>query len=185
MMGKVLDETSRVVDNIQPDQLSNPSPCEEWTVRDVLNHVTGGATLFTACVRDGAVSDERYGELMGGDNLGDDYLGAFHHAADDAMSAFAEPGAMDKMVKLPFGEMPAGQALTIAIFDVTVHTWDLARGTGQSTELDSEVLDAAWDISHQMVSPELRATGLYGEDLDVADDLPLQDRLAAFVGRAP
>ena len=50
MIGKVLDETNRVVDGIEPSQLDNPSPCDEWTVRDVLNHLTSGATMFAVCV---------------------------------------------------------------------------------------------------------------------------------------
>ena len=87
----------------------------------------------------GRVSDEQLGELMAGDNLGDDYKGAFHRAADDANDAFDDPGAMDRIVKLPFGEMPAGMAVNIAIFDVATHAWDLAKATGQSTDLDPEV----------------------------------------------
>ena len=46
-----------------------------WTVRDVLNHITGGAEMFALCVRDGSVPDEKLGELMTGDNLGNDYKG--------------------------------------------------------------------------------------------------------------
>ena len=45
-MGKVLRETQRIVDHIEPSQLDDPTPCSEWTVRDLLNHVTGGAEMF-------------------------------------------------------------------------------------------------------------------------------------------
>jgi uncharacterized protein (TIGR03086 family) len=131
------------------------------------------------------VSDEQYGALLTGDNLGDDYKGSFRRATDDAMDAFAQPGAMEKVVKLPFGEMPAGQAVGIAIFDVTTHAWDLARGSGQDVDIDPEVLEAAWEISHQMLSPELRSLGIFGPEVEVSDDLPLQDRLAAYTGRTP
>src|SRR5882757_6328458 len=124
-MHRVLAETTRVVGNIDPGQLDNPSPCTGWTVRDVLNHITGGATMFGLCVRDGEVADSKLGELMAGDNLGTDFQGSWTRAAADAEAAFALPGAMDRIVKLPFGEMPAGLALNIAIFDVTTHAWDL------------------------------------------------------------
>ena len=83
-MRRVIELTGEVVDNIEPDQLDNPSPCAGWTVRDVLNHVTGGAEMFALCVRDGSIPDERAGELMTGDRLGDDYKGSFHRAADAA-----------------------------------------------------------------------------------------------------
>jgi uncharacterized protein (TIGR03086 family) len=184
MMGKVLDETNRVVGGIEPSQLDNPSPCDEWTVRDVLNHVTSGATMFAVCVRDGSISDERLGELMTGDSLGTDYKGSFRAASTAAMDAFAEPGAAEKMVKLPFGEMPAGVAINIAIFDVATHTWDLAKGTGQTMQLDPEVLGAAYELAQAMI-PDMRAGGLVGEEVIVAVDAPMEDRLAGLAGRTP
>ena len=183
MIGKVLDETNRVVDGIEPSQLDNPSPCDEWTVRDVLNHVTSGATMFVVCVRDGAISDEQLGALMVSDNLGTDYKGAFRDASRPR-SAFDEPGAADKMVKLPFGEMPAGMAINIAIFDVATHTWDLAKSTGQQMQLDPEVLAAAYELAQAMI-PNMRADGLVGEEVIVAVDAPMEDRLAGLAGRTP
>jgi uncharacterized protein (TIGR03086 family) len=185
MMGKVLDETQRVVDNIEPSQLGDPSPCAEWTVRDVLNHITGGADMFAIAARDGRVPDEQLGRLLAGDNLGDDYKGAFRAAASRAMAAFAPPGVLEKVVTLPFGEMPAGVALDIAIFDVTTHAWDLAKATGQSTALDPEVLGTALELAQGMLSDEYRAMGLFGPAVDVPADAPAQDRLAAFAGRTP
>jgi uncharacterized protein (TIGR03086 family) len=184
-MHRVLGETTRVVGNIEPDQLDNPSPCTEWTVRDVLNHITGGATMFGLCVRDGDVPDETLGALMTGDNLGTDYKGAWTRAADDAEASFAIPGAMDRIVKLPFGEMPAGMALNIAIFDVTTHAWDLAKATGQSTELDPEVAGIAYQVAQTMLSDDLRAAGMFGQPVAVSEDAPMADRLAGLAGRTP
>jgi len=185
MMNKVLGETSRIVDGIEPDQLDNPTPCEGWTVRDVLNHITGGAEMFTIAVTEGKVPDEKLGQLMVGDNLGSDYKAAFAAASDRAQQAFGAPGVAEKMVTLPFGEMPAGVAVNFAIFDVTTHTWDLAKGTGQGTDLDPEVLGAALDAAQMMLNDDFRALGLFGEPVPVADDAPMQDRLAGITGRTP
>src|SRR3954465_6532481 len=101
LLQRVVDETSRVVDHVSDAQMSNPSPCEGWTVRDVLNHITGGATMFAISAEQGAVPDEVLGRLMGGDNLGDDPKGAWIVAANRAMLAFEQPGVLDKTVKLP------------------------------------------------------------------------------------
>jgi uncharacterized protein (TIGR03086 family) len=136
-------------------------------------------------VRDGDVSDERLGELLTGDNLGADYKASFAAAAADAEAAFAIPGAMDRMVKLPFGEMPAGMAVNIAIFDVTTHAWDLARATGQDVEIDPEVAALAYEVAQGMLSDDMRATGLFGPSVSVSDDAPMCDRLAALAGRTP
>jgi uncharacterized protein (TIGR03086 family) len=184
-MSKVIAETKRVVDGIEPSQLENPTPCEAWTVRDVLNHVIGGAEMFGISVREGSVPDEKLQELMTGDNLGADYKAAFSRAAADAEAAFQLPGAMDRIVKLPFGEMPAPMALNIAIFDVTTHAWDLAKATGQSTDLDPEVSAIAYEVASAMLSDDLRATGLYGTAVDVPETAPMADRLAGLAGRTP
>jgi uncharacterized protein (TIGR03086 family) len=184
-MHQVIVETSRVVENIGPAQLDNPSPCDEWTVRDVLNHITGGATMFGLCVRDGNVPDEKLGALMTGDNLGTDYKGAWTRAAADAEASFAIPGAMDKIVKLPFGEMPAGMALNIAIFDVLTHAWDMAKATGQSTDFDPKVSAAAYAIAQNMLSDDMRNSGIFGPQVAVAEDAPVVDRLVGLAGRTP
>jgi uncharacterized protein (TIGR03086 family) len=185
MMQRVLGEAQRIVDGIDASQLDRPTPCGDWDVRGVLNHVTGGADMFAVCVEEGRIADERLVELISGDNLGDDFKGSFAAAAKRAMGAFERPGAADKQVTLPFGEMPAGVAMRIAIFDVTVHTWDLAKATGQSTALDPEVLGAALEVGQQMLSPEMRASGLFGPEVAVAAGAPLQDRVAALAGRTP
>ena len=181
-MRQVIAETSRIVEGISPDQLDNPTGCTEWTVRDILNHVTGGSIMFAECVEDGAIPDERLGQLLGGDNLGDDYKGAFRAASQRAITAFDLPGVLDKPVKLPFGEMPAGIALQIAVFDVTTHACDLAKATGQEVK-DQAVLDAALEAGQQMIGPEMRGTGLFSEAVECPSDASPMDKLLAFAGR--
>lgn len=126
LLQRVVDETTRVVDQLTDDQMVQPSPCEGWTVRDVVNHITGGSTMFALSVEQGSVPDDVMGQLMGGDNLGDDAKGAWHAASAKAMRAFAEPGVLEKAVTLPFGDMPASAALSIAVFDVLTHAVDIA-----------------------------------------------------------
>src|SRR5690242_21908043 len=107
--------------NISPAQLAEPTLCTEWTVKDLINHMVSGSTMFAVSVEEGSVPDEMLGQLMGGDNVGDDPQGAWATSSKRAMAAFQSPGAMEKTVKLPFGEMPAAIALNIAIFDVATH----------------------------------------------------------------
>jgi uncharacterized protein (TIGR03086 family) len=182
LMERVLDQTGRVIQNIGPDQLGNATPCTEWSVRDVINHLAGGATMFSVCVEEGAISDEQFGQLMTGDNLGDDYKGAYDAAAKRARLAFSQEGALEKMVKLPFGEMPAGIALNIAVFDVLTHGCDLAKATGQPVD-DTELLETALAVGRQMIGPELRAPGFFDPEQPVADDASPSDKLLAFAGR--
>lgn len=182
LLQRVVDETTQVVNDVSDEQMANPSPCEGWTVRDVLNHITGGATMFAISAEQGSVPDEMLGQLMGGDNLGDDPKGAWQVAASRAMLAFEQPGALEKTVKLPFGEMPGGVALNIAVFDVLTHGVDIARATGQCVD-DAELIETALVFGRQMIGPELRIPGVFDPEQPIAADAPAEDRLLAFAGR--
>jgi len=181
-MDRVLDRANAVVAAVDPGQLGNATPCSEWTVRDVINHVTGGSTMFAVCVEEGSVPDALLGQLMGGDNLGDDYKGAFQAATARAQAAFRSEGALDKMVKLPFGEMPAGIALNIAVMDVMTHAVDIARSTGQSIN-DDELLETALQIGRQLITEELRTPGVFDAEQPCPEGASAEDKLLAFAGR--
>ncbi len=182
-VGRIIDESRRLVDGMTPEQLGNKTLCTDWTVRDVLNHITGGATYFARVAEEGSVPDEEVGQLLGGgDNLGDDYKAAFHTAADRTTAAFSQPGVLEKRVKLPFGEMPAGVALNIAIFDVSTHNCDIAEATGQQIQ-DTEVLRTALDVGRQVVQPEMRTPGFFDAEQPCSEDATPDQRLLAFAGR--
>ena len=181
LLQRVVDETTRVVGNVTPDQLGNGTPCTEWTVRDIVNHITGGATMFAISAEQGSVPEDQIGQLMGGDNLGSDYKGAWGTAAKRAMSAF-DGLDLSQMVTLPFGEMPAGIALNIAVFDVATHAVDLAESTGQEIA-DTDLLETALSFGKQMMGPEWRENGLFGPEQPCPDDAPVTQRLLAFSGR--
>ncbi len=181
---RVVNELRRVVAGIKPEQMSAPTPCSAWDVRGVVNHVTGGSMMFAECVENGAISDEEFGRLMSTDLVGDQPSAVFGAAADRAVAAFGQPGALERMVTLPFGTMPAGVAANIAVFDLTVHALDLAHATGQSQALDPDVLHAGWEAAQAMLSPELRAAGMFAEAQPCADDAPLAQRLMAYAGRS-
>ena len=179
---QVVAELQRVVDGVQPDQLSNATGCTEWTVRDILNHITGGSIMFAECVEQGSIPDERLGQLIGGDNLGDDPKGAWSTAGKRAIAAFNLPGVMEKTVSLPFGDMPGAVALNIAIFDVATHACDLAHATGQTVD-DTEMLEGALAMGKQMDGPQLRQPGVIGDEQQAPADAPIAQRLLAFAGR--
>ena len=181
-INRVLDCTERVVDNVEPSQLGNATPCTEWTVRDVINHITGGGIMFAESVELGSVPDDRLGQLMGGDNLGDDYKGAFHVMSARVRESFGLPGALDKMVKLPFGEMPAGVALNIAVMDVMTHCCDIAQATGQKIE-DEDILAIALEVGHQLITEDFRQPGVFNAEKPAPPNATPAEKLLAFAGR--
>jgi uncharacterized protein (TIGR03086 family) len=183
LMKQVIASTDKVVKGTEPSQLGLPSPCTEWTVRDVINHITGGATMFAVCVEEGSVPDDLLGKLMGDDNLGDDYVGAWEAASTRAIAAFESPGALEKQVSLPFGEMPAGVALNIAVFDVLTHAADIATATNQTID-DSALVETALEIGQQMIGPDLRVPGVFNAEQPAPQGATPTVRLLAFAGRS-
>ncbi|HUO49150.1 MAG TPA: TIGR03086 family metal-binding protein [Acidimicrobiales bacterium] len=182
MMKQVVASTDKVVRGTSPEQLGLSSPCTEWTVRDVINHITGGATMFAVCVEEGSVPDDLLGRLMAGDNLGDDYVTSWEVAATRAIAAFDAPGALDKTVALPFGTMPAGIALNIAIFDVLTHAADIAEATGQTLD-NAALIETALEVGHQMIGPDLRVPGVFEPEQPAPEGASPMEQLLAFAGR--
>ena len=182
LLTRVVSTTSSLIDGLTDAQLAAASPCAGWSVRDVVNHITGGATMFAISAEQGSVSDEMIGQLLSGDNLGSDPKGAWKAAAARAMAAFSDASVLEKTVKLPFGEMPGGVALTIAVFDVATHACDIAKATG-ATIADTELLETALGVGKEMIGPEMRSPGLFDAEVPVADSAPIATRLLAFAGR--
>ncbi len=127
--------------------------------------------------------DDELARLVGGDQLGADPLGAWRTAAARALAAFERPGALERDVALPFGEMPGAAALGIAVFDVLTHAVDIASATGQHVT-DTSLIETALGMGERMVGPELRVPGVFEPAQPVAADAPAETRLLAFAGRA-
>src|SRR3954469_21913473 len=121
-------EFARRLREIAPGDWDRPTPCEGWTVRDLVVHVMVGQRMAALLVRGG--SREEAEALFDGATLPEDVLGAFNAGADDQAAAFAEDGAMDRIAAHPAGDFPVGVLLGLRITDATLHTWDLARAIG-------------------------------------------------------
>src|SRR5438309_9097768 len=119
---KAMASTAGVLANVKADQLDDATPCASWKVRDLINHVVGGATFF-------AVTAETGDAPTGGpptDFAAGDFKAAYGEGSRRAVAAFRSEGAMEKMMNLPFGQMPGAIFVNIAATDAYIHGWDLA-----------------------------------------------------------
>ncbi|MFI0215033.1 TIGR03086 family metal-binding protein [Streptomyces lydicus] len=114
---------------VRDDRWDGPTPCSEWSVRDLVNHLTAEQLWVPRLVRDGATLAE-VGRDFDGDVLGDDPVAAWDRAAVAAVAAFAERGALGRTVQLSYGSGPAAAYCTQLTADAVVHSWDLSRATG-------------------------------------------------------
>ena len=181
VLRRAVDEITRIVDGLDESDLAKQTPCTEWKVRDLLNHITGGATMFAVSAEQGSVPDDVMA-AMGGDSLGDDFKGAWKAASARALSAFDDPAVMERNLTLPFGEMPGAMALAVAAADVSTHLCDLSKTTGEPVK-DDELLDAALTLGQQVIQPGFRMPGVFDAERPCSDDAPMVDRILAFAGR--
>ncbi|WP_344772568.1 TIGR03086 family metal-binding protein [Nocardioides panacisoli] len=161
------------------DAWSGPTPCEDWTVRELVNHVTG-ENLWAPPLFDGATIEE-VGDRFDGDLLGEDPAAAARAAADDAVAA-ADRVAADGTVHLSFGETPVEEYLAQLAADHLVHAWDLAAATGGDRRFDPDLVAAvaSWFADREEL---YRSAGAIGPA--AAGTTDPQDDLIARFGRDP
>lgn len=169
-----------LVERTRADQLDNPTPCTDWKVRDLLNHVIGGGHMFAAGLRGEPLPDGGPTDLVG-----DDHRAAFQASIDGFSTALATTNDLEKPVTLPFGTLPTVAALQLAAGDLLVHSWDLATATGQPFDPPVEFVEASYRFFQVAVNDDLRAAGLFDQPVPVADDAPPLDKLLAHAGRRP
>lgn len=129
-------------------QWTRPTPCTDWNVRALVNHVTQGNLNYVRLL--GGASAAEFLRMRDEDALGDDPLGAFLASVDRAVAAFAEPDALRRVVDHPSGALPGLQAVAVRTTDTAVHTWDLARAIGADDALDPSLLSWIDDNIHQI-----------------------------------
>lgn len=155
-----------------------PSPVSEWAARDVVRHLVEWLPGFLA-----SGSDVR---LPAGPSPDEDPVGAWQAHADAVQAVLDDPETPGRtFTNRHTGEHPLDRAIDqFYTSDVFMHTWDLARASGQEPGLDPDTC-AEMLAGMEPLDEMLRASGQYGPKVEAADDLSAQDRLMAFVGRDP
>ncbi|MBV9664124.1 MAG: TIGR03086 family protein [Actinobacteria bacterium] len=179
---QALAATGRLVAQVKPDQMGRATPCEGWDVRTLLNHVVGGNWWVQELA--GGKTIEEVGDRLDGDVLGDDPAGAYDASAAAAAAAFRAPGAMDASCAVSYGPVPGAVYAGHRFVDVLIHGWDLAKGTGQDTTLDPDLVAACWTV----VEPQaalLQSSGAFDTDVAAPEGADPQTRLLAALGRRP
>ena len=177
---QALEHTGRYVAGVKAGQWGAPTPDAEWDVRQLLNHVVSG-NFWVSPLVEGKTIDE-VGDRYDGDLLGDDPVAAYQQSAKDAAAAVNAPGAMQAPCAVSYGPVPGEIYAGHRFIDVLIHGWDLAKATGQDTNLPADLVEACFEI----VEPQkdlLAASGMFGSDVKVPDGADRQTRLLAELGR--
>ncbi|MFI9202379.1 TIGR03086 family metal-binding protein [Streptomyces sp. NPDC053048] len=180
--GEALDLFTDRVHAIRPGQWDDPTPCTEWTVRDLVNHLAV-EQLWVPPMLEGATIEE-VGDGFEGDRLGDDPVDTWDRAADAAREAFHARGALDRTVNLSYGPSTAHSYCAQMISDLVVHAWDLSRAIGA----DEHPSKALVDFTRHEVEPyadDLSASGLFAAPVQPPPGADSWQRLLARLGRQP
>jgi uncharacterized protein (TIGR03086 family) len=167
------DRAVAVVEAVRRDQLEWPTPCSEWSVQQLIDHLVGGAEYLLAAAT-GLGSVPSYGAPAT----------AYRPCVSRVLTALELPGAMERVCVSPLGfEWSVAEAVAGTFMDVLIHTWDLARATGQDERLDADLVEAC----AAMFLPEMprrgREAGIVGPEVLLGEGASAQDRLLAAMGR--
>jgi uncharacterized protein (TIGR03086 family) len=171
-----------------PDELLDaPTPCPAYTLGDLVEHVGGAASAFTgAAVKDLGDATSQ-GPSGNASRLGDDWRTRIPRDLAALADAWRDPDAWTGMTKAGGVDLPGEVAGLVALDEIVVHGWDVARATGQAYDCDTPSLEAVNAFVSQFSEPgqeEARA-GLFGPVVEVPDDAPLLDRVIGLTGRDP
>lgn len=162
-----------VMAGVRPEQLSGSTPCSEWTVQQLMDHMVGGTDYLSASL-DGTPPHPRSGATVADYRTG----------ISQVLTGLQAPGALDRTCLSPLNfEWSVGQAVAGTFMDHLIHTWDLATATGQEASLDPELVEAC-TVMFLPAMPEMgRASGLVGPAVEVAAGASPQVRLLGAMGR--
>lgn len=170
LMKSATERTADVVRAVREEQLGLPTPCAEFDVKALINHLEGAADLFESLARKGPKVEQG------------PYAGDFPERAERTLAAWSQPEAWEGTS--PAMGMPMPVLAQMYFVDVAVHGWDLAKATGQKYEPDADEL-AQLQRSIESLAEGGREHGVFGPPVTVPDDAPLFDRLLGVIGRDP
>lgn len=177
---RVVAEVDRRVSRIDADAWHRPTPCSEWDVHALLNHMAGECAWIPPLLAGRTIAD--VGDEVPDDVLGDDPQTAWQRFAEEALVAAEAPGVLTRTVHLSFGDATGADYLSEVATDLTIHAWDLARAIGADEQLPGDLVERAYELVDPHID-EWRDAGFFGEPVEVPDDVDRQTRLLAMVGR--
>ncbi|MGW2200748.1 TIGR03086 family metal-binding protein [Streptomyces sp. NPDC001774] len=183
-LGPAAQRVAQLAEGIGDERLGDPTPCPEYAVREILAHLAGLSAAFRDAAR------KHVGETTGTPPgsvrpvLAEDWRTALPKALDELAAAWREPGAWEGDTRAGGVEMPAAVMGQVALNELVIHGWDLARATDQPYEVTEEDLA----VSEALLTPADDAPaedGFFGPVVAVPDDAPLLDRVVGLSGRRP
>src|SRR5579862_6597366 len=180
-----LDEAARataeVARGVKPDQLSAATPCKEWNVQQLMDHMAGSYSHFVVRAEGKEAGPPQ--PVAAGTN--EETVERVATNAQAAASAWrSHPESLERKIQTPIGEMAGQFVAGMTLTELLTHGWDLARATGQRFGVDQAVAEELLNGIRGNIPPQARQTA-FGPEVAAPPDAPATDRLAAYLGRQP
>lgn len=185
-LGPAAREVIGLLDGVTDAQLARPTPCAGTSVAKMLDHLMGLSLAFTQAARktnEGASAPPE----PSADGLDPEWRTVLPQRLNELVQAWRDPAAWEGETEAGGVRMPAEQMGAVALDELVLHGWDLARGTGQPFSCDPASTEVVLAFTEQSAQPEFAAgrEGLFGPVVDVPQDAPAFDRALGFAGRDP
>lgn len=177
------DEFEQTLRRVGDGQWDLPTPCSEWNVYQVANHVVAAGDYFMALL-EGLSKEDALARLLALDVLQDDPVAAFVAQRPSLRASFTAPGALERIGHHVIADMTGAQLLHGCVAETTVHGWDIANATSNDEAIDPNLAELVLAIFHQL-SPIFVANGFAAPAVDIGPDQPVQAQLIALSGREP
>lgn len=190
-LGPAARQVALLLDGIADDDLTRPTPCEDTPVGALLDHFMGLTLAFTWAARKAIPPEHRDNPPGPGSadarNLDPDWRRLLPRRLDDLAAAWRDPSAWQGMTEAGGVTMPAEVMGVVAVDELVLHGWDLAKATSQPFECDPDSQAAVLDFTRSMATPEHAASrhGLFGPVVPVPHDAPPLHQALGLAGRDP
>jgi uncharacterized protein (TIGR03086 family) len=173
----------RLVNDVPDDRWAAPTPCSEWDVRALVNHLTNESLWVPETLAGKTMAE--VGDRFDGDLLGDDPKGAWAAASAPAVAMVLSPGAMEIICDLSMGPTPGEEYTRQLTVDLIVHGWDLARGAGLDEHIDPDLVSAALSYIEPWKPMLASMPDYFATPIEPAPDADPQTVLLNTLGRRP
>jgi len=179
-------EVTRLLDGVTDDHLAGPTPCADISVAALLDHLMGLSLAFTWGARKTAEADSPAAPPAA-EHLEPHWRTILPQRLSELAEAWRDPASWEGQTEVGGVTMPAEQMGVVALDELVIHGWDLARATGQPFTCDPASTEAVLEFTAASARPENAAAreGLFGPVVDVPGDAPAFDRALGFAGRDP
>lgn len=182
-LATALDAVGEMLADVREDQWHAPTPCIDWDVREVVNHLVLGDDLTSEVLCGGPGLGFDAFDPKARDGLGEDPVASYRSASVKLVAALRQPDVPEQVFQLPIGPVPGVVILRLRTTETLVHGWDVARATGQRLSLPDQLVFPSLEFSREMLASADPATLPLAAPQPVADDAPALDRLVALLGR--